>query len=89
MLDGIQRGDEPPPPLDETLVRYDDEELARLGVTRLPATLGEALDAFAEDVVVRDTLGEYVTDQFLQVKRAEWDDYRRHVSPWEHARYGE
>ena len=89
MLDGIQRGDEPPPPLDENLVRYDDEELARLGVTRLPATLGEALDAFAEDVVVRDTLGEYVTDQFLQVKRAEWDDYRRHVSPWEHARYGE
>ncbi|MBA3415037.1 MAG: glutamine synthetase [Chloroflexia bacterium] len=89
MLDGIERGEEPPPPLDENLVRYDDEELGRLGMTRLPATLGEALDACAADLVVRDTLGEYVTDQFLQVKRAEWDDYRRHVSPWEHARYGE
>ena len=89
MVDGIERGEEPPPPLDENLIRYDDEELARLGVTRLPATLGEALDAFAEDAVVRDTLGEYVSDQFLQVKRAEWDEYRRHVSPWEHARYGE
>jgi glutamine synthetase len=88
MIDGIERGEEPPPPLDENLVHYDDDELARLGVTRLPATLGEALDAF-EDTVVRDTLGDYVSDQFLQVKRAEWDDYRRHVSPWEHARYGD
>ena len=28
-------------------------------------------------------------DQLLSVKRAEWADFRRHVSPWEHARYGD
>lgn len=89
LLDGIERGDEPPPPLDENLVRYDDDELARLGVTRLPATLGEALVTCAEDPTVRHALGDYVVDQFLHVKRAEWEEYRRHVSPWELARYGE
>jgi len=88
-LQGIRQREEPPPPLDENLVRYDDEELHRLGIPRLPQTLGDALVALATDDVVRASLGDYVIDQLLVVKRAEWDDYRRHVSPWEHARYGE
>jgi glutamine synthetase len=88
-LAGIRHGEEPPPPLDEHLVRYDDEELRRLGVPPLPTTLGESLTLLAEDDVVRAALGDYVCDQFLLVKRAEWNDYRRYVSPWERARYGE
>ena len=88
-LDGVRQGEEPPPPLDETLVHYDDEELGRRGVPPLPTTLGDALAALAEDDVVRAALGDYVFDQLLLVKRAEWDDYRRYVSPWEHARYGD
>jgi glutamine synthetase len=58
-------------------------------VPRLPATLGEALDAFAADDVIRETMGGYIFEQLLTVKRAEWIDYRRHVSPWEHLRYGD
>lgn len=88
LLDGVERGEEPPPPLDENLVRYDDEELARLGVSELPRTMGMALDLFAESDFCRNALGDYIFDQFLHVKRAEWEDYRRQVSPWEHARYG-
>lgn len=88
MLRGIRRGEEPPPPLDENLVRYDDEELARLGVRQLPQTMGMALDLLADSEFARDALGDYIFDQFLHVKRTEWEDYRRHVSPWEHARYG-
>ncbi len=88
-LDGIRHGEEPSAPLDENLVAYDDDELNRLGVTRLPTTLGEALDAMAADDVIREALGGYIFDQVLTVKRAEWADYRRHVSPWEHLRYGD
>jgi glutamine synthetase len=88
-LDGIRTKDEPPAPLDESLVRYDDDELQRLGVARLPSTLGDALNLFREDDVVRAALGDYVSDQLVQVKHAEWVEYRRHVSPWEQARYGE
>ncbi len=89
VLDGIQRREEPPAPLDENLVRYDDEELGRLGVTRLPSTLGQALDIFADDSFIRDAIGDYVCGQLLHVKRTEWEDYRRHVSPWEVLRYGD
>jgi glutamine synthetase len=88
-LDGIKHAEEPPEPLDESFVVYDDGELQRLGIPRLPGTLGEALAPFAQDGVVQATLGDYVFDQLLTVKRAEWEDYRRHVSPWELARYGD
>jgi glutamine synthetase len=88
-LDGITREEEPADPLDESFVSYDDAELERLGIPRLPSTLGEALTAFAQNLVIRDALGDYVYDQLLTVKRAEWQDYRRHVSPWELARYGD
>lgn len=88
-LAGIQHEEEPSAPLDEHLVQYDDDELNRLGVPRLPNSLGEALDVFAADDVMRDTLGSYIADQLLHVKRAEWAAYRSHVSPWEHLRYGD
>lgn len=86
---GIQRGEEPQLASDENLVRHDDEELGRLGVQSLPQTLGDALYALAEDDLIREALGDYVCDQFLLVKRAEWSDYRRYVSPWERERYGD
>ena len=88
-LDGIRNAEEPISPLDENLVKFDDDELNRLGIPRLPATLGEALEAFSGADVVRATLGDYVHDQLLAVKQAEWADYRRHVSPWEHLHYGD
>lgn len=88
-LRGILDDEEPTPPLDEHLVQYDDDELNRLGVPRLPISLGEALDVFATDDVIRDTVGSYIADQLLHVKKAEWAAYRSHVSPWEHFRYGD
>jgi glutamine synthetase len=88
-MDGIRRGEEPSLALDENLVRYDEGELLRLGVPSLPQTLGDALMALAEDDLIRSALGDYVCDQFLLVKRAEWNDYRRYVSPWERERYGD
>jgi glutamine synthetase len=86
-VDGIRRAEEPSLALDENLVRLDESEMIRLGVPSLPQTLGDALNALAEDDVIRTALGDYVCDQFLTVKRAEWSDYRRYVSPWERERY--
>jgi glutamine synthetase len=63
--------------------------LQRRGTPRLPGTLGDALNAFADDLVVQSALGDFIVDQLLTVKRAEWEDYRRYVSPWELAHYGD
>ncbi len=88
-LEGITRRLEPPEPLDESFSSYDDAGLERIGVQRLPGTLGEALEAFSQDSVVRNALGAYISDQLLTVKRAEWEEYRTVVGPWEHRRYGD
>lgn len=86
-LDGINNRIDPPDPLDESFMIYDDVELQRRGAVRMPGTMGEALNAFAEDRVVQETLGSYITDLLLTVKRDEWEAYRAHVSPWEFNRY--
>ncbi|MEZ4505089.1 MAG: hypothetical protein R2848_04275 [Thermomicrobiales bacterium] len=88
-LDGIDHQIDPPEPLEESFSSYDDAGLERIGVQRLPGTLGEALEAFSQDQVVRNALGSYISDQLLTVKRAEWEEYRTVVGPWEHRRYGD
>ncbi|HEX8971560.1 MAG TPA: glutamine synthetase, partial [Oryzihumus sp.] len=37
--------------------------------------------------LVAEALGEHVFDFFLRNKRAEWDDYRNQVTPFELERY--
>ncbi len=88
-LDGIAHEIEPPEPMEESFSSYDDAGLSRIGVRRLPATLGEALEGFAQDRVVQEALGPYIANQLLTVKRAEWEEYRAVVGPWEHRRYGD
>ena len=88
-LDGIRNRIDPPDALDESFVAFDDAELSRRGVPKLPGTLGEALISFAEDEVVQESVGSYIADQLMTVKREEWETYRGHVSPWEFGRYAD
>lgn len=88
-VDGIEQKLDPPGAFDENLVHYNEEEYARFGVEQLPQTLGEAITNLTHDDTMREILGHFIVDQLLTVKRAEWDAYRRHVSPWEHTQYGE
>ena len=88
-MTGIRERIEPGPPLDESFITYDEADLDRNGVLRLPSTLGEAIVAFDVDETVRAALGEYLADQLLTVKRSEWSEYRAHVSPWEVDRYAD
>ena len=53
----------------------------------LPGTLEEALDELAKDSVVTAALGEHIYTAYDRAKRAEWDDYRIHVTDWELERY--
>ena len=62
-------------------------EKGGLNLDDLPVTLSEALDEFEKSDLVRDALGEHIFEHFLAAKRGEWDDYIRHVSPWERDRY--
>jgi glutamine synthetase len=86
-LDGIQRKLELARPVEENLYHFDDTMIRKQGVRTLPSSLEEALNEFAEDEVIQTALGAHVCEWFLEAKRAEWNDYRSRVTPWELDRY--
>jgi glutamine synthetase len=53
---------------------------------RLPEDLREAIDAFDASELVRETLGDTITDWYVRNKRQEWAEYRRTVTELERRR---
>ncbi len=86
-LDGVRRKLTPPRPVEENLYHFDDQMMQKYAVGMLPGTLKEALDELAADEVIREALGEHVFEWFYAAKMAEWEEYRKRVSPWELENY--
>ena len=86
-LDGIQRNLELAKPVEENLYHFDDTMIRKQGVRTLPGSLDEALGELCEDEVIQNALGAHVVEWFTEAKRAEWNEYRLQVTPWELERY--
>lgn len=86
-LDGIRTELGPPAPVNRNIYRMTAEEREELGVDPLPATLGEALQAFKRDEVIQEALGRHIYRRFLEAKEVEWDIYRTQVHQWEVDQY--
>ena len=74
-LDGLERGLEPPEPVEVDPATIDEEERDRRGIDRLPATQEDALHALAADELLLDALGPTLADSYLAVRRSEWAAY--------------
>jgi glutamine synthetase len=74
-LDGLERGLEPPEPVEVDPVTIDERERTERGIVPLPETQAEALDALAADEVLTDALGPVLAESYLAVRRSEWDAY--------------
>jgi glutamine synthetase len=74
-LDGLQRGLEPPDPVEVDPATIGEDEREALGIRRLPATQKEALDALESDAVLTDALGPVLAGSYLAVRRSEWETY--------------
>jgi glutamine synthetase len=74
-LDGLERGLEPPEPVEVDPATIPEDERERRGILRLPATQAEALDALAADAVLRSALGPVLAESYLAVRRSEWAAY--------------
>jgi glutamine synthetase len=86
MLDGIEQQLQAPAPIDEDIYEWPESRFAERGVTTLPQTLGQALDALETDKVLTDAVGSDFVAEFLNTKRPEWIDFCRSVSDWEYQR---
>jgi glutamine synthetase len=86
-LDGIDRGLDPGPGVDDDLFVLSIAQIRERGIALLPQSLGEALDALEADAVVAGALGPTLAREFLALKRQEQLEHARHVSEWEFERY--
>jgi glutamine synthetase len=86
-LDGIEKGYELPPPMEENLFELSPEEREERGIISLPENLGEAIRELAHSDLARQVLGPHIFDRYVQIKRREWDEYRVQVTPWELGKY--
>ncbi|WP_371401176.1 type I glutamate--ammonia ligase [Kribbella sp. NBC_00662] len=82
-LKGIEEGYELPAEVEDDIWSLTSRERKALGIKPLPSSLAEAISAMEDSELVAETLGEHVFDFFLRNKRAEWQDYRRQVTPFE------
>lgn len=86
-LDGIENQIDPGEQNVDNLYEVPEDELNRRGIDSLPSTLSEAVDALAENDVIKESLGQEYADYYIQVKREEWRDYHLSVSQWEKEKY--
>ncbi len=86
-LDGIEKGYELPAPMDTNLYDLSHGERMRAEIEALPESLGDAIELGAESELLLRAFGEHIHNRFVDIKRAEWDDYRVQVTPYELERY--
>ncbi len=86
-LEGIREDLDPGAPHAENMYLYSEAELHDQGLSYLPRTLGEAVDAFEADPLAAQVMGPLMAKTFADFKRREWLDYHNSVSEWEIKRY--
>jgi glutamine synthetase len=97
-MDGLAHKREPIEPFSDNVYALTEAELEIHGVETLPEHLMEAVDAFAEDPIVSDTLGGYISKSLVELKTREFEEYhaftgkdwaesRPTITSWEIDRY--
>jgi glutamine synthetase len=86
-LKGVREGYELPEEAAANLYSLTPQELLAEGIQALPGSLSEAIAEMEKSELVAETLGEHVFEWFIRNKRAEWADYKSHVSQFELDRY--
>ena len=82
-LDGIERKLAAREPVHRNVFTMSFRDRRKYRIDELPRDLHEALEMFEKDDVVKEALGEHLTERFLEAKRNEVLQYNLQVSPWE------
>jgi glutamine synthetase len=86
-LDGVKRELHPGAGHANNLYDLSPAQMREQGIGILPQSLGEAIDQLESNKVIRDALGDSLSEEFIKIKRAEAMEFQRHVSDWEINRY--
>lgn len=85
-LKGIEEEYPLPREAEDDVWSLTPSERKALGIKPLPPSLVDAISVAEDSELLAETLGEHVYDFFLRNKRAEWEEYRTQVTPFERDR---
>jgi glutamine synthetase len=86
-LDGIENGLAAPAPIEGDIFHMSEAERKELGIDNLPGSLEAAVAEMENGTIGRETLGDHVYGEYVNLKKAEWDNYRTAVHAWELVNY--
>jgi glutamine synthetase len=86
-LDGIDKNMELPPEASNNIYHMTADEREKAGIDALPEDLYQAIKEFESSTFVREALGDHVCDYLVRNKWAEWDEYKKLITPYELTRY--
>lgn len=86
-LEGIKENTELMPCIDVNIYKLSEKERSALGIESLPISLNEAIKIAKKSNFVRELLGDKFTDNYLNAKEKEYDEYRKQINQWEIDRY--
>jgi glutamine synthetase len=82
-LDGVVQKIEAREAVNRNIFRMSFRDRRKYRIDELPRDLHEALELFEKDTVIKEALGEHLTERFLEAKRNEVLQYNLQVSKWE------
>lgn len=86
-LNGIENSMAPPAACNADL--YEQHANRGAMPAQLPRDLKTAVDALEADTVLIKLVGSAFCDEFVRLKRLEWDAFSAQVSPWELKKYAD
>lgn len=86
-LQGIEQNLSLQEPIEKNIYRLTRAEKEKYGIDRLPESLGHALAIMQDSILVKETLGQHIYENYIHVKKEQWEDYRKQVTPWEVNKY--
>ncbi|MGE7608230.1 glutamine synthetase family protein [Peribacillus frigoritolerans] len=86
-LIGLELAEHPIDPINDDIFNMTKDERQRNGIRNLPDNLEAALNNLENSELAKSLLGDHVFQQFLTIKRKEWDQYRNTVHKWELENY--
>ena len=86
-LEGIKKKLAPPARVDRNIFEMDRNEKEALHIESLPQDLCEATRELEKDAFIRNVLGEHVSENYIEAKYKEWENYRVQVTEWEIEEY--
>ena len=85
-MDGVEHQIDPGQANMANIYEFGPDEIDERKIEVLPQTLTEAIGHLSHDKVIQESLGLIYND-YVSIKKLEWQEYHSQVTPWEIDRY--